>query len=697
MDSPSPLAGVGGPDRPALLRPGVHLTDEGALFTVFSRQAERLWLLLFDDPRDPHPAREVELRREEHRIGDVWHVYVPGVRAGMGYVYRAAGPALRHDARQWLLDPCALAVEEGRGWGEPGALTPGQWPRDGAGFPRGVVTDDRLDGEADFVPAPGRPWNETVIYEAHVRGFTAHASSGVRNPGTYLGFIEKIPYLKSLGVTAVEFLPLQEFNEMEFFVENGARKALRNFWGYSTRAFFAPMPRYASEPSGLAPLREFRSLVRALHRAGIEVILDVVFNHTAELDAHGPVYSFKGLDLPAYYLLRANGAFENFTGCGNTVNANHPVVREFIVDCLRYWVVHFGVDGFRFDLASALTRGEDGKPMPRPPLLDRIADDPHLKHVKLIAEAWDAAGLYQVGRFPHPRWAEWNGMFRDEVRRFWTGAGSTLGKLATRLAGSSDLYTAHGRGPLNSVNYVAIHDGFTLADLVAYQKKHNADNGEDNRDGEVHNYSSNHGVEGPTDDPAIRALRLRQQKNLLATVFLSQGVPMIAAGDEFGRTQRGNNNAYGQDNEISWVDWSSAGSCAELTEFVRRLIAFRSRFASLRRTRFLTGHPAAPALPPDVQWWGPDGRAPPNWVQGHALLCMLDGHAASTGAPLDEPSLLIAVNGAHQPCPMRLPAAPDGFWRGAWSTADNPPERCAGGVEWTAPALSITVFSGAGA
>lgn len=675
-------------------RSGVRWTGTGAVFTVFSCHAERVWLMLFDSPSAARPDREIELDPIVHRRGDFWTIEVDGVRAGQGYLYRMDGRLGLFDPGQWLLDPYARAFHTGRGWGETSGLQAGRWPRSGAGFPKGLIlAEEDYDWGEDRPPAV--PLAETVIYEAHVRGYTVHPNSGVPWAGTYRGFAEKIPYLKDLGVTAVEFLPLQEFNEMEFFLQNGPRRDLRNLWGYSTQSYFAPMARYAADRRGSGPIVEFRDLVKALHAAGIEVILDVVFNHTGELDERGPVFSFKGLDQTIYYILKSDGAgYENYSGCGNTIKANHPAVQEFILDCLRYWVEEMHVDGFRFDLASVFARDVDGEVLERSPLIDRISTEPALARTKLFAEAWDAAGLFQVGSFPHSRWSEWNGLFRDDVRRFWAGEPHMLGRLALRLAGNSDLYERPGQTPQKSVNFVACHDGFTLADLVRYAVPHNGANGEQGRDGERHNHSANYGVEGPTNDPEIEALRLRQQKNFLATLFLSQGVPMLMAGDEFGRTQRGNNNAYDQDNEISWVDWDLARRNDGLRAFVRGLIAFRRAHPGLRRERFFRRR-AENGLLPDLHWFGPDGHGP-DWDGGAALAFLIDGDRRKTGGAADDDDLLLIINGAPEAWTFRLPERSGRMWRVAWGTTETEPrmEASENGPSIRVEGRSVTALEG---
>ena len=548
-------------------------------------------LMLFDAPDAETPAREISMKRKQC----LWHALVPDAKPGQFYLYR-------NEKSDRLLDPCARALHTPRTWGER-PETRGQ--ESGVSFPKCVVVDSTFDWSGD--QQPNTPLDETIIYETHLRGFTGG--------GSYLDFIQKIPHLKQLGITAVEFLPLFEFNELEFFLRGDSRQHLLNFWGYSTLGFFAPMSRYASSSEPGAAVTEFKTLVKALHAEGIEVILDVVFNHTGEGEKDDRTYHFRGLDETAYYLQDPDGTYQNWTGCGNTVNANHPVTREFIVECLKYWAKEMHVDGFRFDLATSLCRGKDGHLLAKPPLIKAIEAEPALKQTKLIAEAWDLGG-YQVGHFPGKRFSDWNGKFRDDVRRFWN-RNHSIGGLATRLAGSADLYERKHGGPLHSINFITAHDGFTLADLVSYEHKHNEANGEGNRDGENRNDSVNFGIEGPSKKPALNARRLQQQKNLLATLLLSQGVPMLLAGDEFGRTQKGSNNAYCQDNDISWVDWSLLDKNSELFEFTKQLIALRKKHPALRRKTHFTGKG-------DVEWIGPDGGKP-DWENARALGMHLPG------------------------------------------------------------------------
>ena len=552
---------------------GATSVEGGVNFSVFSSQASRLELLLFDRATDADPAHVVRLDAEAHRTYHYWHAFVPGLRPGQVYTYRAAGPfdparGLRFDPEKSLLDPYGRAV-----------VVPDGYDRDAAGRPgdntavamRSVVVDPgAYDWEGD-VPLR-RPFTTTVIYEMHVAGFTRHPSSGISagRQGTYAGMIEKIPYLQDLGITAVELMPVFQFDRQD------CPPGLVNYWGYSPVSFFAPHAGYSSRRDLLGPVDEFRDLVKALHRAGIEVILDVVYNHTAEGDHRGPTLSLRGLDNGTYYLLEPDRArYADYTGTGNTLNANHAVVRRLIRDSLRYWVAQMHVDGFRFDLASVLTRDETGCPLQRPPILWDIQSDPVLAGTKLIAEAWDTAGLYQVGSFFGDNWQEWNGKFRDDVRRFVKSDNDTVVAFAYRCFGSPDLYGSRERGPEQSVNFVTSHDGFTLNDLVTYNDKHNEANGEGGRDGSDTNLSWNCGVEGPTDDPAIERLRQRQVKNLLAITLMAVGTPMLSMGDEVRRTQRGNNNAYCQDNEISWFDWTLVERHRDLRRFVTLLIGQR--------------------------------------------------------------------------------------------------------------------------
>ena len=552
---------------------GATLSHGGVNFSLFSRNATGAELLLFDREDDSAPARVIPIDPATNRSYHYWHVFVPAVLPGQIYGFRVEGPfdptrGLRFDTDKVLLDPYGRAVVVPQNYDREAAGREGD---NAATAMKSVVVDPQAyDWEGDLPLA--RPSARTIIYEMHVRGFTRHPSSGVapETRGTYAGLIEKISYLEKLGVTAVELLPVFQFDALD------CPSGKVNYWGYAPVSFFAPHRAYSSRQDPLGPVDEFRDMVKALHRVGIEVILDVVFNHTAEGDQGGPTVSLKGIDNPTYYILDKGGShYANYTGCGNTLNANHPVVRRMIVDCLRYWVGEMHVDGFRFDLASILSRDASGNPLPDPPVLWDIESEPALAGTKLIAEAWDAAGLYQVGSFVGDAWKEWNGRFRDDVRDFFRGQRGSLCRLADRIVGSPEIFGHENREAEQSVNFVTCHDGFTLNDLVSYNQKHNDANGEENRDGADDNRSWNCGVEGPTDDPAVEKLRNRQVKNLLTVTLMSLGLPMILMGDEVRRTQNGNNNAYCQDNELSWFDWRLVAKHADVHRFVRLLNARR--------------------------------------------------------------------------------------------------------------------------
>jgi glycogen operon protein len=552
---------------------GSTVAEGGVNFSLFSRSASGIELLFFDRAEDAAPSRTIPIDPLTSRTYHYWHVFVPGVRPGQIYAYRAGGPSvptagLRFDPAKVLLDPYGRGVVVPRSYSREAAWREGD--NAGTAMKSVVVDPHAYDWEGDIPLA--RPSARTIIYEMHVRGFTRHPSSGVgeKTRGTFAGLIEKIPYLEQLGITAVELLPVFQFDAQD------CPPGKVNYWGYAPVSFFAPHQAYSSCQDPLGPVNEFRDLVKALHRAGIEVILDVVFNHTAEGDERGPTLSFRGIDNPTYYMLEAGGSrYANYTGCGNTLNANHPVVRRLIVDSLRYWVEEMHVDGFRFDLASILSRDASGQPLPNPPVLWDIESEPALAGTKLLAEAWDAAGLYQVGSFVGDAWKEWNGRFRDDVRDFFRSEPGSVRRVADRLVGSPEIYGHKQREAEQSVNFVTCHDGFTLNDLVSYNQKHNEANGEDNRDGANDNRSWNCGIEGPTADPAVEKLRNRQAKNFLTVTLLSLGVPMILMGDEVRHTQGGNNNAYCQDNETSWLDWTLVKKHADVHRFVRLLIERR--------------------------------------------------------------------------------------------------------------------------
>jgi isoamylase len=554
---------------------GATVLPGGVNFSVFSRQATRVEVLLFDSAAAAQPTQVIDLDPRTHRTYHYWHVFVPRIAAGQLYAYRAFGPfapeqGLRFDPSKVLIDPYGRAVVVPEAYSRQRASQHGE--SDVAAMKSAVVDPAAYDWEGDRPLR--RSFASTVIYEMHVAGFTRHPSSGVAAElrGTYAGMIEKIPYLRDLGITAVELLPIFQFDRQD------CPAGLVNYWGYSPVSFFAPHAGYSSRKDALGPVDEFRDLVKALHRAGIEVILDVVYNHTAEGNEAGPTLSFRGLANEIYYILEEDRAhYANYSGTGNTLNANQAIVRRMILDSLRYWVQEMHVDGFRFDLAAILSRDETGRPLENPPAPWDIESDPVLAGTKLIAEAWDAAGLYQVGTFIGDSWKEWNGRFRDDVRRFWKGDRGTVPMLAQRVLGSPDIFGYREREPEQSLNFVTCHDGFTLNDLVSYNSKHNEANGDGNRDGADNNLSWNCGAEGPSEDAAVEQLRRRQAKNFVAAMLLSLGTPMLLMGDEMRRTQRGNNNAYCQDNEVSWLDWSLLDRYPDLRRFVQMLIAHRLR------------------------------------------------------------------------------------------------------------------------
>ncbi len=644
-------------------------------FVLFSRNATGVHLEFYQHPDDSSPSRIIQLDPVRHRTGDVWHVWVRGIPAGQLYGYRIAGPYLpeeghRFNSHKLLLDPYARAIAgvkdwdfvAARGYDSSSSLTDLSFSTvdDGGTAPKCIFSQDFFDWELDSPPKQSA--SDTVVYETHVRGFTIHPSSGVAHPGTFAGLTEKIPYLQDLGVTAIELMPVLEFNENETNRLNPITgERLKNYWGYNPVAFFAPKQSYSFEGSHWRQTVEFREMVKAFHRAGIEVILDMVLNHTAENDELGPTFSLRGIENSVFYMLQENECryYKNFSGVGNTLNANHPVVREFVRNVLRYWVMHMHVDGFRFDLASILGRDEHGNILHSAPLLEGIAEDPILRDVKIIAEAWDAGGAYQVGDFSSKRWTEWNGRFRDDVRRFWIGDAGTLGLLASRICGSSDLYQSSGKGPASSLNFVTCHDGFTMNDLVSYKQKDNYENAELNRDGTDANYSDNCGVEGASQDPTVERMRNRLIKNFLLTLFIARGVPMLLGGDEFRRTQRGNNNAYCQDNEISWFDWSLLEKHKEIRRFTRGMIAFRRAHLVLRREKFYTDE--------DIKWFAPDG-ATPHWADPwqKSIACLILGQT--------EPDLFLLFNADARSVDFYLPALPAGkIWRLAVDTSGTTP------------------------
>ena len=659
---------------------GAVPVEGGVQFTVFSHSATAISLLLYDTVDDREPAEVIDLNPETDRLADTWRYFVRGIGHGQLYHLRVDGPrdptrGYRFDGTARLIDPYAQALAGDFQTADDGVIRP----------PKCVVIDNDFDWDGDrnlqYELA------DSIIYEMHVGGFTKSQTSRVDYPGTFLGVIEKIPYLKTLGITAVELMPVCEF---PILAVDGRAAERINYWGYDPMAFFAPHRGYAvsTEPGGQA--YEFKQMVKALHRDGIEVILDVVFNHTCEGRETGPVLSFKGLENHVYYMLDNGGAgYMNFSGCGNTINCNHPIVRQMILDCLRHWVVNYHVDGFRFDLATILKRGRDGSLRSDAPLVEAIADDPLLANTKIIAEPWDAGGAYEVGTFWGTRWAEWNGLFRDDVRKFWRGDHGTLGAVATRLAGSSEPYQQSGRPPYCGINFVTCHDGFTLNDQVSYRRKHNEDNGEDNRDGDDNTLSENYGVEGDTIRRDVEEIRVRQIKNMLATLMLSQGVPMLLAGDECRRTQRGNNNAYCQDNEVSWFDWDLVKKNRELVRFLRALIRFRRSQPTLRRRTYLSGQANGSSQRPDVKWYNPKGESADWHNNGMAMTCLL-----SPPPPEENPDgagrdLMILMNANTKPREFVFPsAAKSESWRLFINTDGEPPHDVFPSIAGPAPPKS---------
>lgn len=666
---PHPISAVW-PGKP--FPQGATWDGEGVNFALFSEHATGVELCLFDD-RGRRELQRIPLREQTDQV---WHCYLPEARPGQLYGYRVHGPyqpqeGHRFNPNKLLLDPYAKAIVGTLAWsdahfgyriGSQRADLSQDRRNNAVGMPKCQVIDPAFSWGEDRNPRT--PWHDTIIYETHVRGFTKlHPQVPQQYRGTYAGLSTTpvIEYLQRLGVTAVELMPVHWFLNDRHLVEKG----LRNYWGYNSIGYFAPHQDYSSS---MQADREFKTMVKALHSAGIEVILDVVYNHTAEGSHLGPTLSFRGIDNSAYYRLLHDDPryYMDYTGCGNTLNMLHPRVLQMIMDSLRYWITEMHVDGFRFDLASALAR-ELHEVDRLGAFFDIIHQDPVISQVKLIAEPWDLGeGGYQVGRFP-VGWTEWNGKYRDAIRDYWKGEGGLIGELAYRVAGSSDLYEQGGRRPYASVNFVTAHDGFTLRDLVSYNDKHNEANKDDNRDGENHNRSWNCGAEGPTDDPEIRALRLRQSRNLLASLLLSQGVPMLLAGDEVGRTQQGNNNAYCQDNELAWQSWETGEEDGQLLEFVRRLIRLRQEHRVFRRQKFFQNRAIRGENVRDIVWLDPAGTqmSDDQWRDGFArsLGVFLSGRGLDErderGRTIVDNDFLVLINAHHETVEFKLPAQPE--------------------------------------
>ena len=648
---------------------GASLVPNGVNFSVFSSHATACTLVLFRKG-EGEPMVEIPFP-PEFRIGNVYTMVVFDLDVEtLEYGFRMDGPwdpenGHRFDPAKILTDPYARVLGGRDVWREPPDY-------DDPYQHRARLAFDDFDWEADRPLEI--PIEDLVVYEMHVRSFTAHPSAGGKRGGTFAAMREKIPYLKSLGVNCVELMPVYEFDEFEHSRESPETgEFLVNYWGYSTVGFFAPKAGYAATGRLGMQVDELKALIKEFHRNGIEVFLDVVFNHTAEGDQRGPTISFRGLDNKTYYMLTPEGYYYNFSGTGNTLNCNNPVVRNMVLDCLRYWAAEYHVDGFRFDLASILGRAPSGAPLNNPPLLETLAFDPVLAKCKLIAEAWDAGGLYQVGSFPaYGRWAEWNGKYRDTLRRFIKGDEGMVRDLATRIAGSPDLYQE--RGATASINFVTAHDGFTLFDLVSYNEKHNHANGEDNQDGANDNYSWNCGAEGPTDDPEINALRARQVRNALAILLTSQGVPMILMGDEAARTQRGNNNTYCHDSELSWLDWDRVEENSELVRFVSRLIEFRHAHPVLRNRWHLSGRDNVGSGFPDISWHGRAAWQPEWSEESRYLAFMLCGAHGRGGAAPDD-YVYVAMNSHWETHGFELPRLPEGMvWHVFANTGVAAPE-----------------------
>lgn len=647
---------------------GATPDKDGVNFSIFSEHATSIELLLFDKYDDREPIQIVQLDPNINKTFHFWHAYVRGLKPGAHYAYRVDGPEDLHgvghrfNKNKVLIDPFSK--------GNTNAL----WNRSAAVGPEDNLTTSMrsivielsdYDWEGD---SPlNRPMSETIIYELHVGGFTKSPSSGCKHPGTFSAIIEKIPYLQELGITAVELLPVFDFDETEISREvNGTQ--LKNYWGYDPHSFFAPECSYCVAPNEGGHIREFRDMVKALHKAGIEVILDVVFNHTNEGNHQGPTINFKGLDNSIFYHLVSHNKqyYMDYSGCGNTFNCNHPITEKLIVECLEFWVNQMHVDGFRFDEGSILSRGEDGGPMIHPPVLWHIETSETLADTKVIAEAWDAGGLYQIGYFPGYRWAEWNGLYRDDIRGFVKGDPGLIGAVASRIAGSADLYQSSGHLPLNSVNFITCHDGFTLNDLVSYNSKHNEANGEDNRDGINDNLSWNCGVEGETEDAEIDALRRRQIKNFAVILLLSQGIPMIVAGDEVRRNQKGNNNAYCQDNELTWFDWDLVEKNSDMFRFFKLMIAFRKRYASLGSGSFFSGE-VNERSQADVSWHGCKLFSP-GWQDPSA-----SSLAFTMGAFEGEADIHVMLNMYWEDLDFEIPSIEGREWYKVVDTAEPSP------------------------
>lgn len=666
-----------------------HEKKGGVNFALFSRNCSKVVLELFSSGDLEKPVHSVELRPERNRTGDIWHVLVHGMEPDTLYAYRVFGDyspeknGSRFNPKKLLIDPYARALVGlenlrddamygyDRGAGRDADLVPSKIDNATFAVKCAVIDESSFDWEDDRPPRV--PLSRTIIYETHARGFTRHATSKVTCPGTFAGLLEKIPYLKELGVTAVELLPVHAFNENEIIrVSPVTGVRLKNYWGYNSLSFFALNPGYSASKNPEGALNEFKKTVRELHRAGIEVILDVVYNHTGEGNEVGPTFSFRGIDNQVYYILEDNRFYKNYSGCGNTVRCNHQAVKQMVLDSLRYFVTELHVDGFRFDLAAILGRSQKGEWIGENSLLRDIQDDPVLSGTKLIAEGWDASGFYKVGEFPDG-WAEWNGKYRDDVRRFLRGDDGMVSAFATRICGSPDLYSDDGRTPAHSINFITSHDGFTMRDLVSFNQKHNKQNGENNSDGSDDNFSHNFGAEGETGDPAINRARIRQVKNFMAVLMLSQGTPMIQGGDEFFRTQRGNNNCYCQDNEISWMDWSFREKYSEVFDFFKKMITLRKENPVFRLEAYYTKKDPKLAGSQELMTWHGVKQGRPDWSHfSHSLAFTLNGTPEITGIPGYDRRFYVAINAHNSSLSFEIPECrPGKRWRLAVNTYER--------------------------
>ncbi|MEG0584224.1 MAG: isoamylase [Cetobacterium sp.] len=642
---------------PGYIIKGTTVLDKGVNFGIFSRNATKMTLEIFENLSDNEPIFSYDLDPKRNRTGDTWHVYILGINENYSYSWRADGPFVprlghRFDYNKRLIDPYAKAIT-------PKYLCENT-------FMKNLIVNERKLLELEREEVPGTEFKETVIYEMHIRLFTMNKNSNVENPGTYKGVVEKINYLKELGVTAIELLPIFAFDSEDTFTINPfTGEKLKNIWGYNPIAFFTPTPRYSNQTDILTfvggHIIEFRNLVKEFHKAGIEVILDVVFNHTEEGNENGTTVSFKGLDNSIYYLLSQKDKryYCNYSGTGNTINASHAVVKELIIASLRYWYAMMLVDGFRFDLAAILGRDENGNWIGDLSLLKDIADDSVISGAKLIAEGWDAAGGYFLGEFPCG-WAEWNGKFRDTVRKFIKGDPGQVSDLATRVIGSPDLFSKYGRKPYHGINFITAHDGFTMWDLVSYNEKHNLANGEDNRDGENNNNSWNHGIEGETDDPNIIALRKKQMKNMVVILMISQGVPMILMGDEMAKTQNGNNNAYCQDNDTNWIDWDRKEKFIDIFNFFKNMINFRKIHKALKREKFFSDSDLDGNGYTDISWHGLYPEKPDWSYESRVLAFMIDG--GDINGTDEDNDIYVALNSHYEPLTFYLPYIPGKKW-----------------------------------